>query len=167
MRKWLTDRSALCILFFLISGLAVYQAFSFDPRARLMPLIIGIPTFLLSTAVLVVELVAQWKGKKQTGGAMDASRVKEAATEEEKRSRSRREIAAVLWLIGLIVIIWLAGLLWSIPIFLILFLRLQGHESWKLTLPISLGTWAVVYLLFVLVLKMELYTGLIQSMLGG
>jgi len=165
MRKWLTDRSVLSLFLFLILGLAVYQAFSFGPRARLMPLIIGIPTFLLSVAVLVAELVAQWRGKKRAGSAMDASRVEEPITPEEKRVRSRRETAAVLWLLGLVVIIWLTGLIWAIPVFLILFLRLQGHEPWKVTLPISLGTWMVVYLLFVVILKMELYNGLLQNLL--
>ena len=68
---------------------------------------------------------------------------------------------------GLVVLIWLIGLLWTIPVFLVLFLWLQAREPWRLIVAISLGTWAVVYLLFVQILSMDLYQGLIQNLLLG
>lgn len=168
MRKLLTDRTAISLFFFLLLGGAVYSAFDFSSVARLMPLIVGIPTFVLAAAVLGMEIASQWTGKpKKAGGAMDGSRLGKDLSPQERRTMMRREGSMVLWLIGLVVLIWLIGLLWSIPVFLALFLWLQGREPWRLIISISLGTWAVVYLLFALILKMELYGGLIQGLWGG
>ena len=62
MRKVLTDRSAVSVLFVVLLGVAVYQAFAFNNAARLMPLIIGIPTLALSLAVLGMEVASQRAG---------------------------------------------------------------------------------------------------------
>lgn len=168
MRRLITDRTAVGLLFFLLLGLAVYRAFDFSFAARLMPLIIGVPTFALSVVVLALEISSQWKGKpKKAEGAMDGSRLGKDLSPEQKRAITRREVSLLLWLVALILLIWLFGLLWSIPIFLICFLWLQGREPWRLILPISLGTWVAVYVLFAEILKMELYQGLLQGLWGG
>jgi putative tricarboxylic transport membrane protein len=165
MRRLITGRTAISLFFFLLACLAVYRAFDFSFAARMMPLIIGIPTLVLSAVVLVTEIASQWTGKpRRAEGAMDGSRLGKDLEPLERRAMARREASVILWLIGLVVLIWLFGLLWSIPVFLVLFLRLQGREPWRLIIPVSLGTWAVVYLLFVQILSMELYQGLIQSL---
>jgi hypothetical protein len=167
MRKLFTSRTVISLFFFLFMGLALYYALDFGLAARLMPLVVGVPTFLLSFIVLVMELRSQWKEKPITGeGAMDSSRVGKDLGAEEQRIVSRGEFSIVLWLLGLVALIWIAGLLWSIPIFLVLFLWLKGREPWRFILPISVGTWLFVYLLFVQLLRMELSTGLIQNLWG-
>jgi hypothetical protein len=168
MRKLLTNRTATSLFFFLLLGLAVYRAFDFGAAARLMPLIIGIPTFVLSALVLGMEIVSQWQGKPEKAkGSMDGSRLGKDLSLEERRTMTRREVSLILWLMVLIGLIWLFGLLWSIPIFLVLILWLHGREPWRLVISISLGTWVVAYLLFGQILKMEFYQGFIQSLWGG
>jgi Tripartite tricarboxylate transporter TctB family len=168
MRKLLTNRTAISLFFFMLLGLAVYRAFDFGVAARLMPLIIGIPTFVLSAVVLGMEIVSQWQGKpKKAKGAMDGSRLGKDLSPEERRAMTRREVSVISWLIGLIVLIWLFGLLWSIPIFLVLILWLHGREPWRMVISIALGTWVVAYLLFGQILKMEFYQGFIQRLWGG
>ena len=168
MRKLLSDRSAIGLFFFIIIVAAVWLAFDFNAAARMMPLIIGVPTLILATVVLAMELASQRSGKPpKVEGGMDGSRLGKNLTAEQARGVARSERSVILWLIALVIMIWLLGLLWSIPVFLILYQWLQGREPWRLTLSISLGTWAVVYLLFVQILKMELYGGLIQDLLGG
>jgi len=167
VRKLITDRTAIGLFFFLLMCFAVYAAFDFDVEARMMPLIVGVPTLALGTVVLIMEIASQWIGKpKHSEGAMDGSRLGKDLNAQERRAMARRETSLVLWLIGIVVLIWLIGLLWSIPVFLVLFLWLQAREPWRLIVSISLGTWAVVYLLFVHILNMELYRGLIQGLLS-
>jgi hypothetical protein len=59
------------------------------------------------------------------------------------------------------------GLLWAVPIFLVLFLWLGAHQSWKTIVFLSAGAWLVVYIVFVFVFKLPLYEGLLQSLLGS
>jgi len=167
MRRLITDRTAISLFLFLLACFAVYRALDFNDAARLMPLIIGVPTLVLATVVLVMEITAQWKGKpRSTEGALDGSRLGKDLSPKERRAMARRELSLILWLVGLVVLIWLVGLLWSIPVFLVFFLWLQAKEPWPLIVAISLGTWAVVYLLFVQILSMDLYQGLIQNLWG-
>lgn len=161
MGKWLTDRTGTAVLFFLLLGYAVYEAFSFGLAARLLPLIIGIPAFCLSVLVLGAELHAQRRNTGQdskvdgdSGGADDQSL-------QDERSLARKEWTVIAWLAGLVLFIYLIGILWAIPIFLILFMRLQGREPWKATLSVSFGTIAFIYLLFIVILRMQLYQGVL------
>jgi hypothetical protein len=167
MRRLISDRTAISLFFFLLACFAVYSAFDFSFEARMMPLIVGIPTLALATVVLLMEIVAQWRGQSmQAEGSMDGSRLGKDLSPKERRAMARTEGAMILWLGGLVALIWSLGILWSIPVFLVLFLWLHARESWRLIVPISLGTWGAVYLLFVQILDMELYQGLIQGLWG-
>jgi len=47
----------------------------------------------------------------------------------------------------------LIGLLPAMLVFMICYMRLQGRESWEITLSISFATWIVAYLLFHQIIK--------------
>ncbi|MCB4771577.1 tripartite tricarboxylate transporter permease [Ancylobacter sp. Lp-2] len=53
------------------------------------------------------------------------------------------------WLIGLTISMAVIGLIPSIPIFVILFMRAEGHERWRLVLPQAIGITLFVYVVFV------------------
>lgn len=167
MRKLLGGRQALSLFFFLLLIYAVYQAGDFDPAAQTLPLIVGIPSLVLSAVVLIAETVSQWKGKPRSESAMDGSRAAKEQTPVERRAIALRETVLLLWVVGLLALIWLIGLLWSMPLFLVLFLRLHAREPWKIVISTSLGAWAVVYLLFVQVLGLQLDAGYLQALWNG
>ena len=52
------------------------------------------------------------------------------------------------WCIGYFAVAWLIGLLPSMAIFLVGYIRFHGRESWLMTLAVSAGTWVLTYILF-------------------
>lgn len=167
MRKIITEETIIDFALLLILGYAVYEGFGFDAAARRLPLIVGIPTFVLSLMVFVTELISRRAGRAVRGQSMEGIRRETELTVEEKKAESRRELWIIGWLFALLAFIFVFGLLWAVPIFLVLFLWFGAHQSWKTIIFLSAGAWAVVYVVFVFVFKLPLYDGLLQSLLGS
>ena len=49
------------------------------------------------------------------------------------------------------------------PVFLALFLRFYARESWKLTLALTAGSWAILYGVLAVVLEQILFEGFLTS----
>ena len=95
--------------------------------------------------------------KKSVGEAEVTPTIKEAP--KLKRSQLRY-LSVVAWMAGLLVMIYLIGHLVSVPLFVLLYLKLHG-ERWLLTISVSLGALAVVYLGFIIALGRPLHEGLL------
>lgn len=52
------------------------------------------------------------------------------------------------WLVGLILCSYLIGFLPTVPLFIILFMRLEGPEAWRLVVPQAVGATLFVYFVF-------------------
>jgi putative tricarboxylic transport membrane protein len=84
----------------------------------------------------------------------------EQELEEKEELTSRqiliRQLAFTAWSVGFVALAWLVGFVVAIPVALLFFLRFLARESWRLSLAITLGTWASLYGLFVVVLDVPL-----------
>lgn len=81
--------------------------------------------------------------------------------------RWRKELVAVAWILLLLVLVFLIGLLWTIPIFIFLSLRVRSREKWRLSIILSLGAWAFMYVLFFYVLKIQFDNGYLINLFLG
>lgn len=71
-----------------------------------------------------------------------------------------RDVAFIfLWLAGFLLGIYLLGFPAAALLFVLLYLRLDGKESWPVALAGATLTGAIVYLFFVLLLKTSYQTG--------
>jgi len=145
-------------------------SFQFSPKARLLPLIVSVPTLALTLFRLTVNLVPKLSAKYQTVREYDIFDLAEirkrvsAASDSEKPdvvSTHKKELNVVAWLIGLVIAIWLIGFLISITLFVFLFLKFRSGEKWVSTLSVTIGTWLFVYGVFVIALNLSLYKGIL------
>ncbi len=60
----------------------------------------------------------------------------------------QRALVFLAWCLFYLGATWLIGLLPAMLVFLILYMRFQGHESWRVTLMVAFGTTAFGYVLF-------------------
>lgn len=146
------------VLVVFVGALVVVALAYLDSGARLVPLIIGIPTL----AGLVVQLVLDvFPGLRKaarrspvdepagTDGPADADA---AGAEEQGRSRARREVVFAAWVAGIVVLTATIGLLVAIPVALLFFFKVLSRESWVLALSLTAGIWIFIYVLFDVVL---------------
>ena len=68
-----------------------------------------------------------------------------------------------MWLVILLGMIYFAGHIGGITIFLLIFLKFVSRESWKITIGVSVGVTAGMFFLFEKILRVVLYRGVIYE----
>lgn len=126
---------ALSAAIVLLSGWGVGAALSWPLKAKLFPLVIGIPLVFLALAELWLSLRTTLASTEAEDGVPRALAL-------------RRTLAAAGWIGGFFAAIVLLGFPLAVPAFVLLYLRLQGGESWLFSAIFSIAVWAVFYGLF-------------------
>jgi hypothetical protein len=141
-----------------LAAWAIHGAWDWPLKAKLFPLAIGVPLFLLAAA----EVLWAIKGSAARGDIPDF----QLSTALPRSVMLRRTLVAMAWIVGFFIAILLAGFLVAVPVFVLVFLRFQGRESWTLCLVFTAVLWAVFYGLFERTLHLPFPQGWIQGWLG-
>ena len=129
---------------------ACILALSLPQKAAFMPLLIGIPGAILCLWQLVIDL----------------RRGPEVVEEkEEVAEQGTSELVIFLWLAGFAVAIIGFGFIVGGPFIVFAFVKFSSDESWKNALAAGAGTFAVVYGVFILLLELPLFQGLVLEAL--
>jgi hypothetical protein len=132
----------LSIAVMLASGYAVFAATAWPWKAALFPLVIGIPLFSLAATELMWALFGT------------------AEEPEATDSVGQRRVALVAaWMLGFFAAIALLGFPIAVPLFVFLYLKLQGREGWVMSIVLTAGVFAVFYGLFDALLHLPFPTG--------
>jgi uncharacterized integral membrane protein len=131
---------ALCLV--IVLALALWRSRNFNVRAGLFPWAIGFPLLGLS----ILQFMREIKGK--TGGRPRGRHV-----EEEDRGLpvdlvNRRTRNMFGWILLYFLAIWLLGFPIGGPLCCFIQLKFGSKEKWPITLILTAGLWAFVYLLF-------------------
>jgi TctA family transporter len=144
----------------ILLAVALFQSRNFGYRAGLFPWAIGIPTLLLA----LVQLGKDTLGREKAKGALAAWEVAIAVPPEVAR---RRTVSILIWTMGFFIAIWLLGFSYSIPVAMLLYLKLAGKEKWPMTIAVTFFTWLFVYALFERTLSIPFPEGLLVSLIKG
>jgi hypothetical protein len=134
--------------------------FGHSPRARQIPMFTGLCTLGLLVAVNVSLIKRKTRSKFEKESKSNADDL-EALPKGGDALYAKKEVVIILWLIGLTAAMYLIGFLAAIPLYLFLFLFVFAKESWKVSLGMSIGVFAVIYLIFVKVLNVHVHGGLL------
>jgi hypothetical protein len=81
----------------------------------------------------------------------------------ERASTTRQEFSIFLWMLALLASIVLFGLVIALPVYSCLYLRWRAGGSWTFSLAVGLGVLSLLYGVFILVLRVQLYEGYLLS----
>jgi hypothetical protein len=133
------------------------MTYALPPVARSMPALVGWATLVLAT----LDLLSRMKGKLGEGlmRALNPSGLKP----EGPPATSGRY--ALLTGIGLVVLLvtafLLLGALIAAPLLILSALMIANRKEWLLSLAIAAGSTLVIWLLFAVLLRLQLYPGLL------
>ena len=141
-----------------IAGAAVILAMDWPLKAKLFPLVIGIPVFCMATAEVV------W-------GLLDPAARSEAmefrlSGHATGVGTTRRTLLAIGWLIGFFAAIVLLGYPVAVPLLVFLYMKLMGREGWILSGVFAGVVWAVFFVVFDRLLHIPFPAGWIPAWLG-
>lgn len=148
---------ALSVLIMAMSAYGVFAAAAWPWKAALFPLVIGIPLFCLAAAEASWTLFG--KAPVQEGGAKDFQF-------SIGKETGRRTAIAAAWILGFFAAIVLAGFPIAVPLFVFLYLRLQGRESWRVCILMTAAIWGIFYGLFDALLHLPFPAGWLATWLG-
>jgi hypothetical protein len=142
---------ALALVIMAVTGYGIYSAQAWPLKAKLFPLVIGIPLFCLAAAEALWAIF----GKSKAGAAADFK-----LSEGQPRDVVvRRTLLAAGWALGFFAAIALFGFIIAVPLLVFLYIRLQGRESWLFTIVFTAAVWACFYGLFELLLHLPFPPG--------
>ena len=145
----------LSVAVMLISAYAVFAATAWPWKAALFPLVIGIPLFCLATTELLWTLF----------GAAPEAAVNEVELSTDAEAR-RRVLRVAGWMLGFFAAIALLGFPVAVPLFVFLYLKVQGGEGWIMSVVLTAVVAAVFYGLFDALLHLPFPAGWLWSWLG-
>ena len=147
---------ALSVGIMIVSGYGVIAATAWPWKAALFPLVIGIPLFCLAAA----EALWVFFGK-------------EAARTEAKdfqlttgKDSMRRTAIAFGWMLAFFAAIVLLGFHIAVPLFMLLYLKIQGREGWVVSIVLTAAVWGIFYGLFESLLHLPFPAGWLFTWFG-
>jgi hypothetical protein len=149
---------ALAAAIMACSGWAVYLAAGWPWKAALFPMAIGVPVFLLAAAEAAWALFGSADGAR----AMDF----ELSQDVPEPIARRRTWEILVWISGFFAAIVLLGFPVAVALFILLYLRIQGGESWLFSLVFSAAVWGFFYAVFARLLNLPFPAGWIQGWFG-
>ena len=129
-----------------VFAVAVGLSFTYEPDARLLPLVIGVPGLVLALIQFVKDI------REHPGPAVTA----------EEHTREGRMFA---WFVGFVSGLVLFGFLYAGPLLVAAYLYFSGREKWYVALGGAAFAWAILYGIFEQFLGLPLFEGLVIQQL--
>ncbi len=111
-----------------------------------MPVYIGaIPGILLASTQLFRDITG-WESRIAAKGVeMDETAM---GGELERRIEITRTVTFFGWFAGAAVIVWLLGIIYGLPLFVLLYTYIDGREKWWMSILMGAGAFVLVWGLF-------------------
>jgi len=142
----------LCLI--AIAVTVIITALKWPLKTALFPVVIGIPVILMTMADLLLNLSGREK-RVEKQAAVDFK----LSEDIDQTLATRRTLLAFAWIIGFFLMILFFGFHLAIPLYVLLYLKLQGRERWRISLPLMISAWVFFYGLFVWLLATPFQEG--------
>jgi hypothetical protein len=145
-----------------IFAAATTMALGFPEKARLMPLMVGVPACVLALIQVFMEMRKAALELKARDHAESPGEVK-----AEIRAERRAEVQMFFWMFMFFIGILAFGFVYAAPLLVLGFLRFGKAETWKTAIFGAAGTWLVLYGFFEQAFEIPLFEGLLIEWFFG
>ncbi|MFC1971072.1 tripartite tricarboxylate transporter TctB family protein [Chloroflexota bacterium] len=152
----------LLIVFVLVLTIT---SFTYTTETRQMPLLVSIPTLVMASFVLISETFYPKLLRRLDVSADDFIGINPEEVEDtEKQSRAKVRVGLLsmyMWMISYCILVFLTGFLIATGVYLVAFLKVGTKVSWLKTIIISTVVWGLMYGVFELFMKVNLFKGIL------
>ena len=132
------------------------QAIEWNPLARIVPLIVGSGAILFCAAALANEIFKRGTRRLESLDDKARAQIQQKIHMDIKSNISHLPAKTLLiggahffgWMVGFLISMALIGLIPTVPVFIILFMRLEAREPWRIVLPMAAIMCVFIYFLF-------------------
>ncbi len=148
----LKGETILILLMIVLAIGVILSSIHWPLKASLFPLVVS----LMITLVAIIELSFSLFGKERKDEITIDFKLSENV---DKILEKKRTFLIFSWIIIFFFLIKLFGFHIAIPIFFILFWRLNGKEGWKISIVLAAISWLCFYGLFIWLLNIPFMEG--------
>jgi len=146
----MSGRLAFNLLLLVVAAYFMWSAIGYEPQARLIPMIISGMVLILQAWVTIKDAIAP-----ETVPAAGSA-------EERPPAGEAKHVAAMCgWMLLYLLLFAVLGTLAATFLFILLFLSAQRDVRWWMALAIAGAASAIIWLLFVALMRFELYPGVL------
>lgn len=139
--------SFLTLFFLAVFVGALVKSWSWPWIAKLMPIYVGaVPGLVLGVAQLFRDSFVRGPDSAARRGGIEMDETFNEGL--ERRVEVKRTLAFFLWLSGGAAGIWLVGIDIALPLFVTLYMLIEGNEKWWLSIAYGIGAILMVWGLF-------------------
>jgi len=139
-----------------VTALYLALAYGYPERARAFPAKVA----WVMLALLALDLISRTETK--LGIAVMRALNPAAQTHSSGPGPTAwRQLSAILWIAGFTAAIVLIGILAAVPLYVFAAIRFRGGRGYLTALAAAAGTTLFIYLLFGMVLRLDLYPGIL------
>ena len=139
----------------IVTSLYLALAYTYPEKARVFPTMVA----WVMMALLALDLLSRTQTKP--GQAVMRALNPAASKPSEQGPSSGRQASAILWIAGFTAAIVLIGILSAVPLYVFAAIRFRGARGYSTAILAAAGTTAFIYLLFGVVLRLNLYPGIL------
>ena len=143
---------------FLFTVIYLIAAYGYEAEARAFPA--GVAWVMLAISALDLILVTDTKLAaviRRIINPVPGAAVMPVVSVSPRPIRT--QAVAIMWIFTFAALLVLVGILYAVPIYVFASMRFYGRLSYRLSLSVAAGTVLMVWLLFAVVLRLDLYSG--------
>jgi Tripartite tricarboxylate transporter TctB family len=141
-----------------ITAVYLATAYNYSADARAVPA--GVAWVML--VLVVLDLLSRTQTRIGTALMHWLNPAGDAANQKDvKRYPGGKQIAAVAWVAGFAAALVLIGIVYAVPLYVFSSLFFQGRRPLPVCIGVSAAATTMVYVLFAVVLRLELYPGIL------
>jgi TctA family transporter len=151
--SWTNALPAFMLALFVVM---MMEAVTWNPLARIVPLIVGAAAIVFCLLALMTEVFKRSMVKAESLGERARAQIQQTIHMDVVSTISDLPVKTLLvggaiffgWLVAFLLSMATIGLIPTIPIFVIAFMRIEAREPWYLVLPYSAVMTIFVYVVF-------------------
>ena len=132
------------------------EAGEWNPLARIIPVIVGTGAIAFCALALINEVFKRGGVKQESLDEKARAQVQQKMHMDIKSNISHLPVKTLLtrgafffgWMIVFLMLMALIGLIPTVPLFVILLMRIEGREPWRIVLPMAVFMCGFIYVLF-------------------
>jgi TctA family transporter len=132
------------------------EAHEWNPLARIIPVIVGTGAIVFCSLALINEIFKRGGVKQESLDEKARAQVQQKMHMDIKSNVSHLPVTTLLirgamffgWMVVFLASMALIGLIPTVPVFIILLMRLEGREPWRIVLPMAAFMCVFIYVLF-------------------
>jgi len=141
-------------------GTALITSFSYNPKTRLVPVLVGCVSLILSIIIFLGEIFPQFRQVFEVDlFTRDKIVVREKTIGrwDEKKGLT----IAIFWVMLFAVLLFLVGFNIAVPVCVLVYVKLFGKQNWPVSLSVTALIWVFIYGLFQLIMDYTLFEGIL------